>query len=461
MTSPLVAFLIKLPLALLVFLLIAYAGTVSKRVAGVLFTFPILNGIAIIASPDPVMVADAIYPLVIFNCVLFAALISFPRTLPPVGALPRWGRLFARVIVWTLAWLAGALVLTHHRSAIPGGGTLLAGAAVFAIAFMALAWSRGAPADTPSPTIMSTLRRVLVHRRRLLAHRVLRHHLCVPVLRRARGRDQKWVGMASALPLPGFFALAVLIDDVEDKSAAMAALTPIRDTLFLGPLLVIPFNWTFSHALLSVLPPDGAVLRYLSSSRCGPWPRPPWCCWSRASPRGSTAARLEPAHALQSGMSAPSNTAHQTASRAKPRPICCSTSTIRSTGGRGARALAEAQRATSRSCSRSATRVPLVPRDGARELRGRATARVMNELFVNIKVDREERPDIDQIYMNALHLLGEQGRLAAHDVPHPAGEPVWGGTYFPERPRASAAPAFVDVLSEVAPAVPRRAGTAS
>ena len=37
-----------------------------------------------------------------------------------------------------------------------------------------------------------------------------------------------------------------------------------------------------------------------------------------------------------------------------------------------------------------------------------ATARVMNELFVNIKVDREERPDIDQIYMAALHHLGEQ-----------------------------------------------------
>ena len=38
-----------------------------------------------------------------------------------------------------------------------------------------------------------------------------------------------------------------------------------------------------------------------------------------------------------------------------------------------------------------------------------ATAAVMNELFVNIKVDREERPDIDQIYMSALHHLGEQG----------------------------------------------------
>jgi hypothetical protein len=264
MADPLLAFLIKLPLALLVFLLVAYVGTVSKRVAGVLLTFPILNGIAIIASDDPVTVADAIYPLVIFNCALFAALISFPRTLPPVGMLPRWGRLFTRVIVWTLAWLAGALVLTHHRGAIPGGGTLLAGAAVFAIAFMALAWSRGAPADTPSPNN---------HVQRFVAFwctdagfwRIaffIVTYACLFFAARAVG-DQKWVGMASALPLPGFFALAVLIDDVEDKSTAMAALTPIRDTLFLGPLLVIPFNWTFSHALLSVPPPDGAVLRYL------------------------------------------------------------------------------------------------------------------------------------------------------------------------------------------------------
>ena len=61
-----------------------------------------------------------------------------------------------------------------------------------------------------------------------------------------------------------------------------------------------------------------------------------------------------------------------------------------------------------------------------------ATARVMNELFVNIKVDREERPDIDQIYMNALHLLGEQGGWPLTMFLTPAGEPVWGGTYFPK-----------------------------
>ena len=78
-----------------------------------------------------------------------------------------------------------------------------------------------------------------------------------------------------------------------------------------------------------------------------------------------------------------------------------------------------------------------------------ATARVMNELFVNIKVDREERPDIDQIYMNALHLLGEQGGWPLTMFLTSKGEPVWGGTYFPKESRFGR-PAFVDVLREVA-----------
>src|SRR4051794_28098050 len=71
--------------------------------------------------------------------------------------------------------------------------------------------------------------------------------------------------MASALPLPGFFALAALMDDAERARDADARtkLLPIRDTLFLGPLLVIPFNWTFSHLLASALPPDWIVARYL------------------------------------------------------------------------------------------------------------------------------------------------------------------------------------------------------
>src|SRR4030095_12816612 len=78
-----------------------------------------------------------------------------------------------------------------------------------------------------------------------------------------------------------------------------------------------------------------------------------------------------------------------------------------------------------------------------------ATAAVMNDLFVNIKVDREERPDIDQIYMNALHLLGEQGGWPLTMFLTPAGEPVWGGTYFPKTARYGRA-AFVDVLADIA-----------
>src|SRR5689334_10425178 len=76
-----------------------------------------------------------------------------------------------------------------------------------------------------------------------------------------------------------------------------------------------------------------------------------------------------------------------------------------------------------------------------------ATAQVMNELFVNIKVDREERPDIDQIYMNALHSLGEQGGWPLTMFLTPKGEPVWGGTYFPPESRYGR-PAFTDVLRE-------------
>jgi uncharacterized protein YyaL (SSP411 family) len=77
------------------------------------------------------------------------------------------------------------------------------------------------------------------------------------------------------------------------------------------------------------------------------------------------------------------------------------------------------------------------------------TAAVMNRLFVNIKVDREERPDIDQIYMAALHHLGEQGGWPLTMFLTPAGEPVWGGTYFPKTARYGR-PGFVDVLNEVA-----------
>ncbi len=73
----------------------------------------------------------------------------------------------------------------------------------------------------------------------------------------------------------------------------------------------------------------------------------------------------------------------------------------------------------------------------------------MNAQFVNIKVDREERPDIDSIYQSALHMMGEQGGWPLTMFLTPDGDPFWGGTYFPPTPRFGR-PGFPQVLDSVA-----------
>ncbi len=78
-----------------------------------------------------------------------------------------------------------------------------------------------------------------------------------------------------------------------------------------------------------------------------------------------------------------------------------------------------------------------------------AIARLMNELFISIKVDREERPDIDTIYQHALALLGEQGGWPLTMFLTPEREPFWGGTYFPPEPRWGR-PGFPQVLEALA-----------
>ena len=77
-----------------------------------------------------------------------------------------------------------------------------------------------------------------------------------------------------------------------------------------------------------------------------------------------------------------------------------------------------------------------------------AIAGVMNDLFVNIKVDREERPDVDAIYQQALSLTGQHGGWPLTMFLTPDAEPFWGGTYFPAEPRYGR-PGFTDVLRRV------------
>src|SRR5215213_1112001 len=59
------------------------------------------------------------------------------------------------------------------------------------------------------------------------------------------------------------------------------------------------------------------------------------------------------------------------------------------------------------------------------------TAALMNQLFVCIKVDREERPDIDQVYMDAVQLINQRGGWPLNVFAMPDGRPLHGGTYFP------------------------------
>lgn len=60
-----------------------------------------------------------------------------------------------------------------------------------------------------------------------------------------------------------------------------------------------------------------------------------------------------------------------------------------------------------------------------------SVAAVMNKYFISVKVDREERPDIDQVYMNAVQLMTGSGGWPLNCIALPDGRPIWGGTYFP------------------------------
>src|ERR687885_365106 len=85
------------------------------------------------------------------------------------------------------------------------------------------------------------------------------------------------------------------------------------------------------------------------------------------------------------------------------------------------------------------------------------TARLMNERFVCIKVDREERPDLDSIYMDAVVALTGHGGWPMTVFLTPEGEPYLGGTYFPPEPRHGM-PAFRQVLVAASDAYRQRRG---
>ena len=85
------------------------------------------------------------------------------------------------------------------------------------------------------------------------------------------------------------------------------------------------------------------------------------------------------------------------------------------------------------------------------------TAELMNANFVNVKVDREERPDLDAIYMDAVQAMTGSGGWPMSVFLTPAGKPFYGGTYFPPQPRYGI-PSFPQLLLAVADAYRNRRG---
>ncbi len=84
-----------------------------------------------------------------------------------------------------------------------------------------------------------------------------------------------------------------------------------------------------------------------------------------------------------------------------------------------------------------------------------ATAAIMNRHFINIKIDREERPDLDHIYMDAVQAMTGSGGWPLNVFLTPDGKPFYGGTYFPPQ-KAFNRPSWQDVLNSVAQAFGER-----
>ena len=120
-------FLAKLSLAVLAFVLVGWFGARDKRIGGVLLTFPLLNGIAMLTGVDPDGIARTVYLVVMWNCVLFLAAMHRFEWLPPLPA--RWDsepKLIARAFCWVGLWAVGAVLLAWFRDDLPSAGWLFA-----------------------------------------------------------------------------------------------------------------------------------------------------------------------------------------------------------------------------------------------------------------------------------------------------------------------------------------------
>jgi len=230
----------KLALATFAFVLIGWFGARDRRIGGVLLTFPLLNGIAMLTGVDPVGVAATIYLIVLWNCLLFLVVMHRYERLPPLRADVRpESSILLRAAWWIVLWSTGAALLAWFRDALPSAGWLFAGAVVVAVIYVTQWWR------LPLPHLPVTFGGMWLNPRGFI--RIACFVAAFGILSAVAyyWRDDRWVGWASALPLPGIFALATL-----SATRRRDEIVSLGDTVLLGPLLVIPFNWLLARAIV-------------------------------------------------------------------------------------------------------------------------------------------------------------------------------------------------------------------
>jgi uncharacterized membrane protein (GlpM family) len=234
--------IVKLILGIAAFVLIGWLGARDKRIGGVLLTFPLLNGIAMLTGVDPLGMAGAIYLVMMWNCLIFLFVIHRYALLPPLPvALNAEATIVLRVVAWILLWTAGAVLLASFRDTL----SVAPGLFVVQLALVALytaRWWR-----PPPPAAPVTFRAMWLNRSGAVRVACFVAAFALLSVVAYVAKDSRWVGAASALPLPGLFALATL-SVTQDKQD----IASLGDTVLLGPLLFIPFNALLARAIIAL-----------------------------------------------------------------------------------------------------------------------------------------------------------------------------------------------------------------
>ena len=252
--------LVKLVLGLGVFVALGYFGKFyDKRIAGVLLTFPILNSIGIITGDDPLAVADAVYAVVVLNGLILFFMIGFCERLTPMAGASDNFKLVARVAVWTAIWAVCAPLVTTFRDDLPGIAGILTLQIVLAVLAVVAIWipprtmaNTGAPSLSLAGHLQALVE--LWGNPSGIARMGLFVLCCGVLFLAAHLYTSKWVGMFSAVPLPGLFAIATL-----SVMNAQEDIKLMRDTVLIGALSVNIFNWLFAHLFIRLPFVDGAA----------------------------------------------------------------------------------------------------------------------------------------------------------------------------------------------------------